>query len=129
MLTLFSHRSPKDQFGCLSAHNSVIEIANGKLKAAVDEYRRKWPDTIFLHYDSYGAALEVIQTGPAKYGKSMGSISTLIVIKPVDQKLPYGRSFKWFWLVQGSTQMGFERAVAAGGPTTSTLLCSAAQEK
>ncbi|XP_024368979.1 GDSL esterase/lipase At3g48460 [Physcomitrium patens] len=68
MLTLFSHRSPKDQFGCLSAHNSVIEIANGKLKAAVDEYRRKWPDTIFLHYDSYGAALEVIQTGPAKYG-------------------------------------------------------------
>jgi len=67
-LTLFKDKSSKDEFGCLSAYNDVFQNFNVKLKAAVDNYRQIWPDTVILLYDWYAATYEVIQN-QAKYGK------------------------------------------------------------
>ncbi|KAG0612509.1 hypothetical protein M758_6G033400 [Ceratodon purpureus] len=65
--TLFGEKSAKDEFGCLSAYNAVFETLNHKIKAAVEAYRQMWPDTIFLYYDWFAGAYEVIQN-QAKYG-------------------------------------------------------------
>jgi hypothetical protein len=73
ILTLFEWRSPtKDDFGCLTEYNNVVQAFNDELTATVSLLQQTFPTTNFLMFDYYTAMIEIL-TNLETYGKQTKS--------------------------------------------------------
>jgi len=56
-----------DEFGCLSAYNTLIEYFNEQLKKSIETIKQKHPQAKIVYFDYYNDAKRLYQA-PQQYG-------------------------------------------------------------